>query len=102
MALHAIRYYVCAYDIADPKRLVRVQKYLKRRGMPIQYSVFLLQCTAAQLQQWLDEVRRLLDEKMDDVRFYALPKQWQVDMLGEQSLPDGVCLVEERQGIIKL
>ena len=32
--------YLIAYDIADPKRLSRVHRALKREGLPVQYSVF--------------------------------------------------------------
>ena len=29
--------YLIAYDIADPKRLSRVHRALKREGLPVQY-----------------------------------------------------------------
>ena len=40
MADNQANLYLIAYDIADPKRLVKVHRTLKRQGLPVQYSVF--------------------------------------------------------------
>jgi CRISPR-associated protein Cas2 len=37
MALNQPLRYLIAYDIRNPKRLVRVHRYLRRQGMPVQY-----------------------------------------------------------------
>ena len=34
------RNWLVAYDIASPRRLARVHRYLKRHAIPVQYSVF--------------------------------------------------------------
>ena len=36
------RWLVC-YDISDKKRLGRVFRFLKKKGVPVQYSVFLVE-----------------------------------------------------------
>jgi CRISPR/Cas system-associated endoribonuclease Cas2 len=40
MGLNQIRSWLIAYDIASPRRLVRVYRLLREHAVPVQYSVF--------------------------------------------------------------
>ena len=55
MAIHAPQLYLLAYDIANPKRLVKVHRQVSRRGLALQYSVFLLLDTPAGLDGLLGQ-----------------------------------------------
>lgn len=73
MAVVTARTYLVTYDIRAPSRLQRVHRALSKVGYSLQYSVF-----AVDLEEWeraslLGRLRRLIDEKEDDVRFYLVP-----------------------------
>jgi CRISPR-associated protein Cas2 len=88
--------YLIAYDIADPARLQRVHRFLKRHGMALQYSVFLARLSGPGLQALLAGVEELIEPREDDVRAYALPVQPEWTLLGRRVLPDGIGLVSDR------
>lgn len=81
---------VICYDISDPKRLGRVFRYLKRRAMPLQYSVFLFTGDDRQLERCLAGAVRYIDEKLDDLRAYPLPARGFKARLGKAALPEGI------------
>lgn len=85
--------YLVCYDIANPKRLVRVHRYLKKQGMPLQYSVFLVQETRETLERLLNGIDDIIDTKEDDVRAYPVNKTPEYTALGRQQLPEGLMLL---------
>lgn len=94
MAVHRARLHLICYDIADPKRLVRVHRYLRESGLPLQYSVFSLMMTRRQCSRLLRDLRDLIDRREDDVRVYPLPANGERINLGRQLFPDDVLLLE--------
>jgi CRISPR-associated protein Cas2 len=78
------------YDITDPKRLGRVFRYLKKRAMPLQYSVFLFSGDDRQLERCLAGAAALIDGKNDDLRAYPLPARGFKARLGKAALPEGI------------
>jgi len=86
------RNWLVAYDIADPRRLVRVHRYLKAHAIPVQYSIFVLQGNQMTLNRVLGGIAERIAPDEDDVRAYHLPNRCEVAMLGTQQLPDGVVL----------
>ncbi|RMF21205.1 MAG: CRISPR-associated endonuclease Cas2 [Deltaproteobacteria bacterium] len=74
--------YLIAYDITDPKRLRRIHRFMRRRAIPLQYSVFIASLTPGRLDELLLGAGRLIDELHDDVRCYALPTVTEVLALG--------------------
>lgn len=62
--------YLVAYDVHCPKRLKRAHRYLKSRGLAVQYSVFLLQMTKSEIRQLLSELQPLLHPAEDDLRAF--------------------------------
>lgn len=92
MTLHAKHPHIAAYDISDPKRLSRVHRYLKKIGIPLQYSVFLLYVTPAQLSRITAVLNRLIDPRADDVRIYPLPQRPDWQWWGRPVWMEGVSL----------
>lgn len=85
-----LRNWLVAYDIADPRRLGRVHRYLKGRAIPVQYSVFVFHGSQRALEVVFDDIAELIESSEDDVRAYHLPDRCEVAMLGRQDLPQGV------------
>ncbi|MEJ2612895.1 MAG: CRISPR-associated endonuclease Cas2 [Candidatus Thiodiazotropha sp.] len=68
------------------QRLTRIHRYLKKLAMPIQYSVFLIECNAKELQE-------MINPKQDDIRIYTLPLKPVIMTLGKQALSQGIYLL---------
>jgi CRISPR-associated protein Cas2 len=92
MAVHQQKLYLIAYDIADPKRLSRTHRVLKKAGLPLQYSVFTTVMSRARLNYLLEALGRIIDEREDDIRCYALPAGIECNTIGKQYFPDDVML----------
>lgn len=82
--------YVICYDISHPRRLGRLFRYLKKRAVPLQYSVFLFCGDDRQLDRCLDGAQELIDPKEDDLRAYPLPQRGFKARLGRAALPEGI------------
>ena len=90
MSVGASAGWIVTYDIADKKRLPRVFKFLKRQGVPLQYSVFLVDASSAKIGSIMAHIARLIDKDADDVRAYRIPANpWKVS-LGSAILPEGI------------
>ncbi|MDP2369198.1 CRISPR-associated endonuclease Cas2 [Rhodoferax sp.] len=90
MSLHANARWLVTYDIADPRRLARVFKFLKKQGVPVQYSVFQVDASAAKTGNLMVQMAKLIDADADDVRAYRLPENTWKTTLGAGILPEGV------------
>lgn len=84
--------YIICYDIANPRRLGRIHRALKKQALAIQYSVYLFSGTEAQLQRCLAQLQTLMDERHDDIRAYPLPRRGLRLAVGASALPDGIAL----------
>ena len=89
MAHRKLPHVVC-YDIRCPKRLGRVHRYLKRRAIPLQYSVFLVELDDQRCQRLLRGLQDLIDPRKDDVRVYVLPSAPDWCMIGKSLWPAGL------------
>jgi len=89
--------WLIAYDIRDPHRLGRVYRLLRSRGLRLQYSVFLAWLGKNDLQNLVETLQSIIDERCDDVRLYHLPASVEVCALGKCWLPDGVDLYQNGQ-----
>jgi len=92
MAITAVRPWILAYDIANPRRLARVHRAVKRVGIPIQYSVFLVEMSPVALGAFLRRLERIIDVREDDVRAYPIPVPPDCSVLGASLLPDSALL----------
>lgn len=85
--------YLIAYDIADPKRLARVHRYLSRVALALQYSVFIARLTDRQRDKVITALSRLIDPGADDVRVYPVPVNPEWRWIGSRPLPEDVHLL---------
>ncbi|AGX86929.1 CRISPR-associated endonuclease Cas2 [Candidatus Symbiobacter mobilis] len=82
--------YIIAYDICDPKRYNKIHKIIKKYGLPLQYSVYLLDVTRLEIEKLVTELRSLIDPEKDDIRGYYIPQNtWKVSM-GTSIVPNDV------------
>ena len=88
------------YDIRDPKRLQRVHKCVKQVGMPLQYSVFYLEMSNADLTQLLNRLLTIIDSSRDDIRVYAISRFEDITLMGASLLADGVQLFVDGKPIL--
>jgi CRISPR-associated protein Cas2 len=84
--------YLVSYDIANPKRLVRVHRLLKKQGLPLQYSVFTLVIERKALLRLLSSLDELIHPVQDDIRCYRLTSNKDIETLGRQLFPEDVML----------
>ena len=92
MSQHAPARWLVAYDITDRRNLAQVYKLLKKKGVPIQYSVFFVYASAVQMGNLMLQVGKLIDKKGDDVRAYRLPEATWKASLGASILLDDVLI----------
>lgn len=87
MALNTPRGWLITYDITDPRRLIRLHRFLVRHALPVQYSVFHFEGSAAQMGRLMADIATRIDPATDDVRGYQLPERLSLDTIGRGSLP---------------
>lgn len=80
---------VC-YDIAEPRRLRRVHRTVRREGSTVQYSAYAVTADDEELRALLGRIEAIIVRDRDDVRAYHLPQRCQIWTMGTQGLPDGV------------
>lgn len=70
-------WYMVAYDIASPKRLGKIHRLLKKRGLAVQKSIFLVNGDEKSLNRLLDQLADIMNLKQDDIRAYPIthPKE---------------------------
>ncbi len=79
--------FLLCYDIADPKRLQKINRVIKNHAVPIQYSVFLGRFTNKELKVLLSKLGGLIKNREDDIRIYPLNKHPNIQTLGQYGLP---------------
>ena len=94
MALNEHRNWLIAYDIADPRRLGRVYRYLCRHAVPVQYSVFTTRCTPMKLGLIRVGLAAIVKAGEDDVRMYPVPEPAHLTVYGKKALPDGLRVID--------
>jgi CRISPR-associated protein Cas2 len=100
MSLNAPAQWIVTYDIREPRRLGRVHRYLKKKGLPIQYSVFLVPASDLEMNSLVGGLKKLIDDRCDDVRAYKLPERSDHVMLGHSLLPEGVWFSDQAHSLL--
>ncbi|MBS1213182.1 MAG: CRISPR-associated protein Cas2 [Proteobacteria bacterium] len=75
---------------------MRVHRYLRETGLPVQYSVFTLMMTPKQQSAMVQGLRGLIDRRKDDVRIYPLPANGERVTLGQRLFPDDILRLAAR------
>lgn len=94
--------YLIAYDIADPRRLGAVARYLCKVASRVQYSVFVAQLTQSQLRLLWSELEEIIDPARDDIRAYPLPASGNVTLMGDQFFLTNTLLVQNGHSKVAL
>jgi len=84
MALNAPRDWLIGYDIRDPRRLVRLHRFLKDVAAPVQYSVFAMRATPGRIGRLACDIEARIHLKEDDVRIYPVPDDPWLYTIGHQ------------------
>lgn len=90
------RAWLLCYDIADPRRLQRVHRFVVQRGLRIQYSVYLVDMDRTAFLRMLEGLSRLVHHRCDDVRLYPVPRRCLAETLGQPLLHSGITLLGTR------
>jgi CRISPR-associated protein Cas2 len=99
MALNELRNWLIAYDIAHPRRLRRVHRFLLSEAVPVQFSLFAARATPMKAGILRAGLAALVNEREDDVRFYPVPEPADLVIFGRKPLPDGLRLVESASAL---
>ena len=73
--------WVIAYDIRDNRSRSKVAGTLKKHGLPIQKSVFLVEATREVVTELTESLAEGLDLKTDRVCAWPLRVEWQADQI---------------------
>ncbi|MCC7201916.1 MAG: CRISPR-associated endonuclease Cas2 [Nitrospirae bacterium] len=85
--------YLVCYDITNERRLSRVFRLMKQRGIHIQYSVFYCRLTWQNLVELKGKLNGIINPREDDVRIYPLPGEMKVVVMGlGDRIPEGVSI----------
>ena len=95
MALNERRTWLIAYDIREPRRLNRLHRFIVQHAVMVQYSVYLFEGHGGELSRLLSGIRKLIDQRVDDVRVYPVPDRPEIHTLGRGTLPAETWLVPE-------
>jgi len=82
--------WIISYDISAPRRLNSVHRYLKRCGIPLQYSVFMTRGNEAFLDRIMADLAMIINPREDDVRAYPVPEKPDIIWIGKQPMPEEV------------
>ncbi len=82
--------YLVVYDIADPRRLVRVARVLEDYGLRVQLSVFEAELEPSSLATLQARLGGIIDPAEDGVKFFPLCAGClqRIEVYGQGTLPE--------------
>jgi len=83
-------WYLIGYDIREKRRLQRLHRYLKKRAIPVQKSLFFAKCSEDELYQLLQGASHLIDEREDDLRAWPINHPSEVWLHGQSPFAEEV------------
>ena len=75
-------WYLIGYDIACPRRLARVHRFLKKEGLAVQKSLFFIDADQRQLACLFKGLANIIKAAEDDIRAYPISHPSRVWMSG--------------------
>ena len=82
--------WLICYDIADPDRLRRVHKEVRRHATPFQYSVFRTHATRRDVVRRITQLQDVIAPRLDDIRAYPLLTTTPPIVYGRSLMADGI------------
>ena len=82
--------YLIAYDIADSRRLQKLQRHMQQYAQSLQRSVYLFEGSEANFNQCLAGIVKRIHPQHDDVRIYAISTPSRLLCKGRNVNTDGV------------
>lgn len=79
------KYLIC-YDIRDPRRLRQVHKCVCNYAAALQLSVFYGELSAQELDQMVNDLENLIDNRCDDIRIYRVPSITKAALIGNNAI----------------
>jgi len=67
-------WYMVCYDIANPSRLGKVHRLLRKKGISVQKSIFFIQHNEKEMNHLLDKLAQVIKRKEDDIRAYPVER----------------------------
>ena len=87
--------YLIGYDIANPKRLMKIHKVMCGYALPLQLSVFLFEGTEPRLRACLEVLQSMICVQDDDIRCYRLTQGYRRYVLGQKAFTDGQFVLDD-------
>lgn len=72
-----VSYDICVMDREGEKRLRKIAKYCERYGVRVQNSLFEMILDFTQFENLRGELKKIIDNKKDSLRFYSLGNEWE-------------------------
>ncbi|MBF0452419.1 MAG: CRISPR-associated endonuclease Cas2 [Candidatus Magnetomorum sp.] len=85
-------WYMIAYDIANPKRLQKVHRRLKKKGIAAQKSVFFTRGTENDINELMDHIGMFMKFSEDDLRAYPIIEPTSIWTNGTNPIAQGTTL----------
>lgn len=64
--------FLLCYDIAHPKRLQKVHRYISQHFIRVQYSVYFKQAYTAEIDKYIKYLKNIINKHDDDIRIYIV------------------------------
>ena len=92
MSNHAQAKWLVCYDISHRKDWARVFKLLKKQGIPLQYSVFLITTHTGAMGSLAAQLATMINPKTDDIRIYRLAENAWTYIAGNAIIPSDILI----------
>ncbi len=80
--------YLVCYDVSDPKRLAKLARFLEKRVVRIQNSIFLAKnFSKDKIYELSQEISDIINSQKDDIRIYTI-KNYGINMGKAYNLKD--------------